>query len=422
MRPESGVVHFNVADFAVSVERVLDARLRGRPAIVAPVGAARAQVYDMSDEAYRAGVRKGMPLDRARAICRDAPILPPRPERYAQAMKAFLDQARPYSPLIERDENGHLFVDLAGTGRLWGPPMDIAWRIRKRTRQELGFDPIWAVASNKLVAKVATRLVKPAGECIVDEGDEEEFLRPVALALLPGLERDELRRLHEFRLRRAGDLQTLDMAQLEIAIGEASRARWLYELARGVDRSPVLPVDAAPPKVQYECDFGAHHPPVTAFSDTNDATVIERALHVLVEQAGAELRRRRLAARRVGVSVTYADGLRMTRSATLDPATANDLRLFPPVRLALRRAWTRRVRVRHLRLVCDRLTVPPALLELFPEEADRASRQDRLIAALDAIRGKYGPDAIRFGPATPSSGLRSAPKACAAQNAKNENP
>ena len=261
---KKSVVHLNVADFAVAVERVLDARLRGRPVIVSAAGAARAHVYDMSDEAYRAGVRKGMLLDRARCLCRDAPVLPPRPERYAQAMEAFIAQARPYSPLIERvDENGHLFVDLSGTGRLFGPPMDVAWRIRKQTRSDLGFDPIWAVASNKLVAKVATRLVKPIGEYIVDEGDEEEFLRPLPLHLLPGLERDELRLLREFQLKRVREVQRLSMLQLEVAVGGADRARLIYEVARGVDTSPVFPVNAAPPKVMYECDFGVSHTPAS---------------------------------------------------------------------------------------------------------------------------------------------------------------
>ena len=404
------VAHFNVADFAVAVERVLDARLRERPVIVAAVGAARAHVYDMSDEAYRAGVRKGMLLDRARGLCRDAPVLSPRPERYAQAMRAFIAQARPYSPLVERvDGNGHLFVDLSGTGRLFGPPIDIAWRIRKQTRQDLGFDPIWAVASNKLVAKVATRLVKPIGEYIVEEGDEEEFLRPLPLYLLPGLERDELRLLREFHLRRVGEVQRLSRMQLEVALGEANRAQLLYEVARGVDSSPVLPVDAAPPRVMCECNFGVPNDAPSTIAngksqigniveaDTNDVGAVESALYGLVEEAGAELRRRRLAARRVGVLVTYSDSRHATRSAVADPATANDLRLFGWARVALARAWTRRVRVRHLRLTCDRLTFPPAQLELFPEETEERVRADGLIAALDAIRQKYGSHAIRFG-------------------------
>jgi hypothetical protein len=114
---ERSIIHLNVADFAVAVERLLDRRLTGRPLIIAPEAAPRATVYDMSDEAYQAGVRKGMPLHRAARLCRDAPILPPRPQRYEQAMTDLLHQGLPYSPLIEPGEcDGHLFVDVS---RMW---------------------------------------------------------------------------------------------------------------------------------------------------------------------------------------------------------------------------------------------------------------------------------------------------------------
>ena len=120
MTRSRSVIHLNVADFAVAVERVVDARLRGRPVIIAPPGAARAHVLDMSDKAYRAGVRKGMSLAQARAACRDAQLVPPHPDRYERAMREFLARALPFSPLIELvDENGHLFLDVTGTGRLF---------------------------------------------------------------------------------------------------------------------------------------------------------------------------------------------------------------------------------------------------------------------------------------------------------------
>ena len=85
---DRAVLHLNVAHFAVAVERVVDARLRGRPVIVGREAAPRATVLDMSAEAFGAGIRKGMLLARARRLCRDASLLPPRPERYARAMRA----------------------------------------------------------------------------------------------------------------------------------------------------------------------------------------------------------------------------------------------------------------------------------------------------------------------------------------------
>ena len=170
---ERSIIHLNVTDFAVAVECVVQPRLCGRPVIVAPVGAARARVMDMSEEAFRAGVRKEMPVQTAQRLLRDVLIVPPNIDLYARAARALLRQALPYTPQVEQvDGNGHLYLDVTGTSRLWGPPRDVAWRIRRDTRADLRLDPIWAVAANKLVAKVATRIVKPDGELTVAAGDE----------------------------------------------------------------------------------------------------------------------------------------------------------------------------------------------------------------------------------------------------------
>ena len=121
MCPDRTIIHLNVADFAVAVERRVDCRLHGRPVVIAP-GGARAVVYDMSQEAYLAGIRKGMALSRARRRCPGALVLAPRIYRYEKAMQDLVRAAFPYSPLIEPGRaDGHLFVDVTGTSRLFGP-------------------------------------------------------------------------------------------------------------------------------------------------------------------------------------------------------------------------------------------------------------------------------------------------------------
>ena len=153
---DRSIIHLNVADFAVAVERRINRHLASRPVIIVPEGASRAAVYDMSEEAFRTGVRKGMALRRARRLCRDAALLAPHPDRYERAMTELLKRALPYSPQVEPGEgDGHLFVDATGTTRLFGPPVDVAWRLNRQIKKELQLDPIWSVASNKLVAKVA---------------------------------------------------------------------------------------------------------------------------------------------------------------------------------------------------------------------------------------------------------------------------
>jgi DNA polymerase-4 len=134
------------------------------------------------------------------------------------------------------------------------------------------------------------------------------------------------------------------------------------------------------------------------FADnTNHVAVVQGALYGLAERAGADLRKRRLTARRVKVLLDYSDGRRIIRQAAANPSTANDYRLFVPAKSALERAWTRRAGIRHLRLICDRLTYPPAQMALFAEDENESRMSGPLIFALDAIRRRFGFNAIRVG-------------------------
>ena len=381
------IIHLNVADFAVAVERITERRLRDRPVIIAPGGGSRALVYDMSEEAYQAGVRKGMRLSRALRRCRDASIRPPHPCRYEQAMQALIRQALPFSPLIEPGEkDGHLFIDMTGTGRLWGAPADIAWRLRKQIRKNLELDPIWSLAANKLVAKVATRVVKPIGEYVVDTGDEEKFLAPLPVWLIPGIESGELRQMREFNLTRVSQVAALSPAQLQIPFGR--RAQFIFEVVRGVDFTPVQPVDQPKPGVALEHAFG---------EDTNDAARLDAALYRLLEQAGHALRQRRQVAGRLSVTLEFTDGIRRTRRFPVKSPTADEQALFQLSRTVFFPCQGRRLRIRRMGLVCDRLAFPPAQRPLFPEFAPARRDRARLIRAMDEIRSRFGTEAIGTG-------------------------
>ncbi len=234
------VIHFNVADFAVAVERLCDITLREKPVIIAPMGSSRTAVYDMSEEAYRDGVRKGMPLKIARRICPTAKIVSPRAHLYKKAMGRFRSELQEYSPLIESGQiDGHFYIDVTGTHRLHGPAHDVAWRVRREVKKSVGIDPIWTLASNKLVSKVASRLVKPIGEYIISPGEESCFLAPLSINLLPGLKGGELERLQHFQLTTFGSVASLSREQLMIPFGK--RSQFLHDACIGVDNTPVLP-------------------------------------------------------------------------------------------------------------------------------------------------------------------------------------
>jgi len=283
-------------------------------------------------------------------------------------------------------DDGHLFVDVSGTSRLFGPPRDVAWRLRKEMRRTLELTPIWSLAANKLTAKVASRLVKPLGEFQVPAGDEAAFLAPLPVWLFPGIERADLLSLRGFNFTTAAEITALTADQLAVILG--GRAAFVRDTLRGIDEAPVLPAGQRPPQICLGHEFG---------TDTNEMPLIESALFNLVELAGLRLRRARRAAGRLGVRVTYADGRRRSRQAAARPATANDLSLFETAAKALRSALGRRVRLRHLQLVCGGLVYPPAQRPLFAEDRRRLDQREALIGSLDRIRGRFGRGSVRFG-------------------------
>lgn len=382
---QRAIIHLNIADFAVAVERQCDSRLRRRPVIIAP-SSPRATVYDMSDEAYRNGVRKGMPLHLATRRCREALLIPPHTERYATAARLLLRQAQPYSPLVEAtDSNGHLFLDVTACGKLFGPAPDIAQRLRKSVRGILDIDPIWTVAPSKLMAKLTSRLVKPHGEYIVASGEEEKILSPCPLALLPGIETSDIARLQQFNITRIGELAALSAAQLAIAFGR--RAGYLYELAHGIDRTLVLPPARKPPIIEQEHRFAG---------GSNDWAQVEKALFLLAEKTGCQLRRQGLATDKIALQLFYNDGVSCTRQTNLATTSADDLTIFSHIRRLLQRTWRRRIRLAGLRLVCPRLTSPPPTqLGLFAHR--QPDQRTALLPALDTIRRRFGDDSVRWG-------------------------
>lgn len=390
---EKRIIHLNVADFAVAVERVVDRRLRTRAVIVSQESGPRAVVYDMSDEAYRDGVRKGMVLGRAKRLARTAAVVSPKLDLYERAMKAFAKHALPFSPLVESGGwDGHVFLDVSGVGRLFGPPQDIARSIRLSAVRGMSLNPVWAVASNKLVSKVATRLVKPFGECVVPDGDEEKFVRPVPLPILPGMLESEIAGLRELNIGVAGEAHCLSMRHLEILVGP--RARVLYETVRGTDNSPVLAAGSAGPTVLAEHTFKG---------DTNDAREVESALYLCVERVGAELRGRGLGAKYCAVSISYCDGARVVRRVSLGSVFTN-AELYSRALRGLGAAWSRRVRLRHVRLAAEGLYAAPTQLELFAENARDEARNGAIDAALDSLRARFGQKSAMLGRTAASHG------------------
>ncbi len=383
---ERRIIHLNIADFSVAVERLLDSSLKTRALIIAHP-ASRAVVHDMSDEAYGEGVRKGMDLALARRRCRSALVLTPRPEQYRKAMTRCLEKALHYTPLVERSgDSGHLYLDVSGVGRLFGPPQDIGRQLRITMLRELDLDPIWAVAPNKLLAKVASRLVKPRGEYIVPHDEVASFLGPLPLNILPGLAAADLHRLRSVNIRRVEQAAALSVQELSVLCEQ--RARFLYQIVRGIETSPVMAATQAREESTWHHLFAP---------DSNQEGAIRAGLAHLVQQAGSSLRRRQLGCRRVGITLRYTDGIMVSRQMSASQPMDDDTALQRLALSALYLAWHRRVRLRGLSLSVLQLRHPVRQLSLFAahQEIARSQERDRRLSrAMDAIKARCGTDKI----------------------------
>ena len=191
---EREIIYLTIPGFPVAVERVVHPELRGRPVVVAPLGASRSIVTALSSEAWNAGIRKGMVLAKAMRYCRDAIVLPPNEPLYARASRAIFRVLENFSPVLEPSGHGHAYLDITGTDRLFGPPRDTAWKAQKEIRQQLHLGSSLGIASNKMVSRIASEVVaRPVGLQDVPPGNESYIPIAVAGSFAPGYWRPDRR-------------------------------------------------------------------------------------------------------------------------------------------------------------------------------------------------------------------------------------
>ena len=246
-----------------------------------------------------------MPLARAIRICRDLTVLPPNEPLIRRASDAILTILSGYSPLLEPAGPGHVFLDMTGTRRLFGEAVNSADRIQREVRERLRLASTLGVASNKLVSRVAARVIRPDRLYDVFPGSEAPFLAPLEVDLLPGLDPPSRETLAELNVERVRDLAALTIFHLRILFGK--RAWRFFREARGIDESPVRPPEQAPAVREEE----------TLAEDSNEEAVHREILDRLVVRSAARIRRMGAEARRVAVRIGYADGVESGRREDL---------------------------------------------------------------------------------------------------------
>lgn len=382
---ERDILHLTVPDFAVALARAVDPALRDRPLAVAPVLSPGSLLHCVSAEARRDGVIPGMSVQLARKCCPALQLLPPRPELTARAARGLQKLAGRCSPLWEPSGDGRLFLDLTGSRRLLGAPLDVASRLEQQIADDLRLPSTCGVAGNKLVARMAAGYLDRPGICDVLRGSERSFIAPLTVTALPGIGSLRAERLlQDLNLRRIEQLAALSVSQLEPVCGPF--AALLSQRAQGIDPDPVRP-----PRRSAEI---AEETLLEQAS--NDRTAVRAALGRLAESCGWRLRQLGRGTTRLQLVLGYADGCRTGRCLTLATACQLDLELMNAADELLQNAWQRRIRLRFLRLRCDRLVSPSRQLDLFAATQQKGAATV-LQHTLDHLRERFGNASVQWG-------------------------
>jgi len=372
------ILHVDMDAFFVSVEEVRDPSLTGKAVVVGGDPEGRGVVSAASYAARRYGIHSAMPLAKAKRLCPHAIFLRGSHGVYGEFSRRIFALLEKYSPLVEPVSLDEAYVDLTGCEKLHGPVFQTAERIKNEIKAQVGINASIGIASNKLLAKVASAFVKPNGILWIAPGKEKKFLEPLSVGRIPGVGTKSGERLKRMGIKTVGNLAELPRELLEEVHGIWGAG--LYLKSRGICSSPVVGVEEDSRSISRE---------TTLSRDSKDARFLESKLSYLVEKAAGQLRDSKLYARSVTLKLRTSDFKTVTRSFTLKEPTFEDHVIFSVAVELFRKLFTSRTRVRLIGVSLSSLTRNScAQIDLFQQASHE--QWDRLYRGIDRIRSKYG--------------------------------
>ena len=370
------VLHLDLDSFFISVERLRDASLAGRPLIVGG-RAGRGVVASCSYEARQFGVRSAMPMRMALKLCPEALVIRGDMDAYSKYSRLVTEVIAADAPVFEKSSIDEFYCDLTGMDKYVG-----CWKwsceLRDRVIRETGLPISFGLSVNKLVSKVGTGEAKPNGTLMVGNGHERDFLAPLSAAKLPGLGKQTYHRLSFMGVRTVKLLREIPVRLLEREFGKHGRA--LSRKANAIDDAPVVPYSERK-SLSKEKTFQR---------DTTDVHALRDVLADMVARLAFDLRERGQLAACLTVKVRYTDFQTHTKQRRI-AYTANDRHLLRHARELFDRLHTRRQLVRLVGVKLSGLVRGHHQVDLFEDTA----REVSLLGALDDIRRRFGEHAIK---------------------------
>jgi len=379
--PSPAILHLDIDAFFASIEQLRDPRLRGRPVIV---GAG--VIASCSYEARRFGCKAGMRLSDARRLCPDAVLLDGHAQIYRCFAERIFDVASRYAPSMETflDE---AYLDLTGTERVHGTYAEAGRVLRDDVRAATGLAVSVGIGTNRMIAKMVTKTVKPNGLGILPPGGEEAFVLSRPIRDLPGVGHVVGPALEQLNVRTVAQLRELPEQALHGLFGRAL-GHALWERAWGRD-TRVVSIREIPGSIRRETSL--HQP-------TIDRRELKAMLHYLASRAGREMRRLGLACRTVSAHLRYTDGEGCARASSFPSPTSVDAQIYARAATLLDALFTRRVAVHNVGIEISNFgRAAGQQLDLLEGE-NAGIRQADLEAGVDRVRDRFGFAAIMGGP------------------------
>lgn len=377
------IAHMDCDAFYASVEKRDNPDLASKPVIIG--GGRRGVVSTACYVARIRGVRSAMPMFQALKLCPDAVVIKPRMQAYAEAsrqIRAMMDELTPSIEPLSLDE---AFLDLTGTAKLHGhPPAVMLARLIKRMRDELGLTGSIGLSHNKFLAKIASDLDKPHDYSVIGKAETSDFLRGKPIRMIWGVGAATQEALERAGIRTFEDLLRWDKQDLSARFGSMGDRLW--HLARGQDRRRV----------------SAHEPmksisnETTFHDDTNDPDILDGHLWRMAEKVADRAKAKDLAGRVVTLKLKKADHRILTRRSSLGDATQLADRIYRTARALFDQVGDQG----PYRLIGTGLSdlVSAGAADRTSDLLDpNAATRRKAEQATDAIRKKFGPDAILKG-------------------------
>ena len=382
------ILHLDLDAFFCSAEEIQNPALRGKPFAVGGKPNERGVVASCSYAARALGVRSAMPMSRALQLCRNLIIVPGRHKLYGEYSEKVMNKLRDLTPLVEQISIDEAFLDISDIG---APPARIALDLQAAIKNELHLPSSIGIASNKLLAKIATEVGKksnkksnepPYGFTIVPTGEEARFIAPLPADMLWGVGPKTSARLTELGIHTIGDIARWPEDEMSRLFGENGRELWRH--AQGIDNRPIV-TEYETKSISQETTFNV---------DVRNDKALEKTIREQSKEVARQLRKNDLAGKTIKLKIRWPDFTTITRQVTLPTSTDNDDEIIKAVLKLLNTVRRPNQAVRLIGVGVSGLGAPMRQLSLWDAGNEKSRKLQEVV---DQLQEKYGRNVIHKG-------------------------